>query len=96
MINRSQLMHNDIMRNPLFHEMFGYFIQKGKHLLNIIMMGNSTSQIVLRLSNEPTPSTAKNKGPFNTLTSFIIEQPVARENGRSTQLVQIMKHRSTL
>jgi len=48
MMNRSHLLHNDIMRNALFHEMFGYFVQETKNILvlNIMMMDNSTSQIV--------------------------------------------------
>jgi hypothetical protein len=61
-----------------------------------MMVDNLTSHTVIRLNNEPTPSTAYNKGPFNTLTSYIIVQPVVQENGRLTQLVHRRKHRSTL
>jgi hypothetical protein len=58
MMNRSQSMHNDKMRSPVFHGMFGYFVQEWKKSLNITMMDNSTSQIVIRLNNETTPNTA--------------------------------------
>jgi hypothetical protein len=50
--------------------------RNGSNLLKITMMDSSASQIVIRWNNEPTPSTAQNKGPFNAVTSYFTEQPV--------------------